>query len=271
MWRQPAIWLLCSVLLPTSLQAADQAATFKERWPLELLPEKTPQIEKLLPGTAWVQHHPRNILGNGVGYAIRFPDAVGESRRPELHFTTKSYPSVNDRDAGIVETTHQLPLVVEGSILQYGGLVKTAFVDPGKSLVLDAAVRVGERKWYQLSSRVLDKADGRKKNVEFTEYLFEFEDDPLELAEGKLTVTRNRRKLAELKGEVLRMPATFTLEKRASSDPKQRKLKLSAELVERVRHNLPDLYFLGTSDFALLEGRDSPLGTGVFEAEKKTK
>lgn len=235
----------------------------KERWKLELLPEKIPQPVDIS-GTAWSQVNPRSILGRGSDFAIAFPvfsarqlAGPGASRLAEsqlqLHFTTIRYPSVNDESSPIVEMIEKYPVTIDGPFVEYGGQIRIFFASTDR-LVLDGLVRVGDRKWYRLSSNRVDIVGKLKRDVRIVEHLFEFQNDPLVEEQGDVTVHRHVRQLSQDQGVILHTPWQFTARRRLNEGENYRSVEVLGETITFVDKE---------GQFAVW-GKDSMGGTGVF-------
>ena len=235
--------------------ALSQAPTsLKERWKLELLPEKVPRCADIS-GTAWAQHGQKNILGAGTDFAYEFPvpDAISDPR-PRVHVTEIRYPSVNNRSSPIIETTEKYRVTIDGPFLEYGGLVRCFFASKDDRLVLDAAIRVEDRKWYRLRSRHVIKDRKPTGEVEITEYLFEFQHDPLIEDHGDVTVHSHVRILQHDRGVILHTPWKFEVDRQPNRG-KYCSVKVVGQTLT---------FFDEKGQYATVGENDAFGGTGVF-------
>lgn len=222
-----------SIWGPSFLQAQEKPS-FKERWKLELLPDELPRGGELN-DTFWVQTHAINILGEGTDYAISFPLPANDpqlypSHEPRIHFTHinhMGFGGVPDFEVSVKHT-----LNVRGPFLEYGGQVRSFHVAKDDYFLLDAVIKVAPNKWYQLKSELIDEKgkrllpeqvgrfQRRTMDVRIEEHLFEFEQDPLTVDQGQMTIHRNRRKLKDKSGDLLHLPTSFSVARKvpASSE-----------------------------------------------------
>lgn len=242
----------------TPTESAARLAGLKARWKLQFLPEQVPEIGSLLVGTAWEQRSIQDILGRGTDHFIRFPAPSEPGEERTIVLTTVRHLGANAH-IPMTRTTLTFPLAITGAFLEYDGLIHTAFAIRGRKLIPDAVIRVGDRLWYQISSRKLMQPESGVEDVEVTEHLMEFEDDPMMMDKGTLTVHRNVRKLSDQTGNVTRISTNFVLQRQSGGNAEQRQIQIASH---------PTLYFFNGQDYALSE-TFHPQGTGIFLPEKK--
>ncbi|MBI3864043.1 MAG: hypothetical protein HY290_19335, partial [Planctomycetia bacterium] len=239
-------------------RSAARLAQFRARWKLQLLPEVVPEIGPLLVGTAWEQRGRRDILGRGTDQFIRFPFPSAKHGPLEILFKTVVHHSANTH-IRTTDTTKTYPLAIDGTILEYNGLIHTAFVSKEKKFIPDAVIRVGDRKWYTASSRSLVPAEGGAESIEMTERLFEFDDDPVKQRNGRLTLHQHVRKMDEPAGEITHTPTNFALFRHSGDDSQPYEVQIGTPSSRSVT-----VFFYAGQDYALMEEYHRH-GTGIYE------
>src|SRR5262249_21532932 len=100
---------------------------------------------------------------------------------------------------------------------EYDGLLHTGFVNR-EAFIPDAILKVADRRWYTAEART-EPAKERKPELTLTEYLFAFDDDPIEVERGTLTLHRHIRKMNEPAGDVIDFSTIFV---RVRHEPDER-------------------------------------------------
>ena len=241
--------------------AAERLARCKERWKLQLLPEKLPEVGPRLLGTGWAQHGPRNILGRGIARFIRFQRAVEPGEKPAIVLTTVEHHGVNAGNRQ-TETTKSFPLATPGPFLEYDGLIHTAFVTADeKRFIPDAVLRIADRQWYCARSRRLADEKGAPPAVEVAEYLFDFNDDPVQQRNGKLTLHQCIHKAGDA-GDVTHAPMRFVLFHHDADETQPYEVQVGTPSGRSLTVN-----FYAGQDFA--EISETPRANGIYLAEKE--
>jgi len=233
---------------------------FIERWHLRLVPGKCPEIDRSLLATEWSQRSARDILGRGIDHFIRFPAPRVPNGARSIELKTVQHHSVNTQLSDTIKSAKH-GLTIGGPFLEYDGLLHTAYVSK-EVLVPDAIIEVAERKWYTAVARRAAERPDAEPQITLTEYLFEFDDDPIEIARGTLTLHRHVRKLSEPTGRMTRFASTFALFRHARDDRAPYELQIGTP----EQHSVTAWFYAG-KHYALL--REEPLGEkGVFRPEK---
>jgi hypothetical protein len=242
-------------------EVANSGRVIRERWGLRLVPEKCPEIDPALLGTEWSQRSVRDILGRGTDWLIRFPVPRGPQEGRSIELTTVQHYSVNACVPETVTTaTH--PLTLGGPFLEYDGLLHTAFVS-AEVFVPDAILEVSDRRWYTAQARRIPKSKDDEPEVTLTEYLFEFDDDPITSQRGKLTLQRHVRKRHETAGDLSRSSSIFVRFRHEPDEAAPYELQIGTP----EQRSLTAWFYAGRP-YALL--REQPLvGTGVFRRDKR--
>lgn len=247
-------------------KSAKALAQLKQRWKLLLLPdqlpEKLPDIGLHLIGTTWGQHSLRDILGRGTDRTITVTGHGASPAQREIVFTMIQHHSVNTQKPA-TETAKRYPVVITSPFLEYDGLIHTAFMSANrKKFIPDAILRVADGKWYQVTSRKLPGENGTEESVEVTEYLFEFDDDPVRRDRGRLTLHRQIRKANEPTGETSHTPANFALFRRSGNDSRPCEVQIGIP----GRRSLTIFFYAG-QDYAVPEGNGQP-ETCIYNLEE---
>ncbi|MBS0262077.1 MAG: hypothetical protein JSS02_08965 [Planctomycetes bacterium] len=187
-------------LLPPSLSADDlvpaseRLARFKQRWNLELLPDKLPPYflypEQQLPGKTWRGGGPRTVTGRGIEWFFTISPATDPPADHEIAIRTVRHPGVESK-VGPEETRDAYPLTLAGPFLEYDDQIHTYYMHEDKrQTVPDVLLRVGPRQWYRVTSwKESQAADPAKSGeIHVAEYLIEFQDDPLRQNSGQVTI-----------------------------------------------------------------------------------
>ncbi|MEX0701633.1 MAG: hypothetical protein WD069_06000 [Planctomycetales bacterium] len=204
--------------------------SLKDHWGLRLLPETVPALDEKLYRTTWIIHWEVSKAQGGSSHELlRFVPDMGDGaivRRTAVR---------TNRVTGRSESTRDLPLRVDGALLELDGILHTAVIDGG-NLVIDACVPAGERTWYRVHS------ESFAKGVRLTEHLFDFQDDPATNANGRLTVHYHRTRSWDSVVEERQVRATFVV---TNDSVESRRIRLRHECRpgEETACNLPDLYF----------------------------
>jgi hypothetical protein len=138
-----------------------------------------------LAATRWAWYGAKNILGRGTDQFATF--RVDKDKGLLIELTDRTWRSVNDRPANApryVDKQSTFPRTVRGPILWYDDHQQTFALVPGKAIVLNAVVPLGNGRWYYAARRTLGKQDVPPFRDE--EMLFDFgADDPLRAETGK--------------------------------------------------------------------------------------
>ena len=217
-------WLI--LLLAVSPVAADDEP-LSERWALKAVPAQLPSLPNELYGRTWSYQPPRSRTGRGYSEYLTFrKPADGKPGEVELRHVMHLRAGQGER-----ETSRTLPLKVETSLLEFGGVLRTAALHDDK-LVLNAGVPVGKKLWYLVQCDTFTTP-----KVRVNEYLFDFADDPRIVDEGKVTVTQTRTLFPDGKPEQREHSATFAV---AVKSDQQRSLALQTIAVPgQSTFNLP--------------------------------
>jgi hypothetical protein len=233
-------------------------ASFRDRWKLQLLPEKLfeklPDLALHLVGTTWAHRSPRDILGRGVDRFITFPEISTSPARREIVFTTIQHRGVNAGNS-MTEATEKHPVVIAGPFLEYDGLIHTGCLSAdGKVFVADAALRIAEGgKWYFVSSRKLPEENEASGGIEVAEYLLEFDDDPVKHRQGYLTLTRIIRKAIDPAGEVKRIKTNFAQFEHRGDDSQPYQVQIGTPESRSLT-----VFFYAGRDYAVQDGNGPP-------------
>ncbi|MBS0202732.1 MAG: hypothetical protein JSS49_07515 [Planctomycetes bacterium] len=250
----------------TGSKSAEALAQFKQRWKLQLLPDrlpaKLPDMGLHLIGTTWGQRGPRNILGRGTDRLITVTGDQDSSAPREIVFTTIQHHSVNTQIPA-TETTKMYPATITSPFLEYDGLIHTAFMTADrKKFIPDAVLRVAGGTWYQVTSRKLPDQNGVVGGVEVTEYLLKFDDDPVRNDTGHLMLHRHIRKLNEPAGETTRLPTNFALFRHSGDDSQPYEVQIGLPGQRSLT-----IYFYAGLDYAVPEG-DRPSVPCIYSLEE---
>lgn len=263
--------LVAAVFSPVSSSAADdesaeRLARFKERWKLQLLPEPLPEnwpdLGVQLIGTTWGHRQPADILGRKTDRVIAFSSRNSTPAEPEIAFTTIQYHSVNAKRPP-TEATKKYPVVIVSPFLEFDGLIHTALMSEDKrQFIPDAVLRVGDRKWYQATSRRLPGGDGATGGIEVAEYLFEFDDDPTRQRRGNLKLHRHIRNADEATGVTTNTSTFFVLFRHNGDDSQPYEVQIAVP----EKRSLTVHFFAGR-EYALPDDR-APPETRVYGLEE---
>jgi hypothetical protein len=240
--------------------AANRARDIQDRWNLRLLPEKCPEIDPALLDAAWGERMPHDILGRGIDRFIRFPAARGAHDGRSIAFTTVRHHGVHAR-VRETTTTATHPLTLGGPFLEYDGLLHTAFVSR-EVLVPDAILEVADRKWYTAAAQRTSPSQAGEVEVTLTEYLFEFDDDPIAAARGTLTLHRHVRKPNEPAGKMTHFSAIFVRFRHERDERAPYELQIGTP----EQRSLTAWFYSGRP-YALLPDRQTAW-TGIYRPEK---
>ncbi len=248
-----------------SNEAAESLAKFKEHWKLQLAPEKLPDIREQLNGTEWAWRSPRDILGRGLDRFIAIPQSKDQKVPPEIIVTTVQHRSVNDR-APQTERKKTYALTVAGPFLEYDGVFHSAFLSKDRKMFIpDAVLRIADNTWYFASARKIQRPNGEREIVEITEYLLEFNNDPVRQRDGKLTL---HQRVGTSTGP-MQDAKTFETIWVNTSFPKARDSEPN-----EVQINIPNsrsltIFFYAGKDYAVPAG-DGPPSTRIYQLEKSS-
>jgi len=240
-------------------EAANAALALQKRWHLRLLPEKYPEVDPALLGSLWSERMLRDILGRGTDHFISFaaPRELQGGRTIELK--TVRHNSVNAR-VPATTTSAMYPLTLGGPFLEYDGLLHTAYVNKDV-FVPDAILEVADRKWYTAEARRTERTKEEDAEVTVTEYLLEFDDDPIEAARGTLTFHRHVRKLNEAEGKMTRFSAIFVRFRHARDERAPYELQIGTP----EQRSLTAWFYAG-KPYALLR-EQMTVWTGIYRRE----
>lgn len=156
------------------------------------------KTERALAGTSWVWPGTQKHTGEAFGRLLIFEgQRDGDqliARRGSISYSKSGFPRRNLQTSLV-----SLPCRIRGPVLFIGDEAHT-FVLTKQSLVLDAVVPLGAGRWYYAHAERL-----RGGKIRWTEYLYEFEDDPFEQNKGRAVV---HRRIGE---EVVRSGASFSV------------------------------------------------------------
>jgi hypothetical protein len=200
-----------------------------ERWTLEFMPDKLPNLPDDVYGKTWGHLPPRTRTGRGHSDFLTFHKPAG-GKPAEVAWRQVMHLRFGQEDR---ETTRTLELRVEKSLLEFGGELHTAVVHDD-ILALNAGVPIDDRSWYVVQCDTF--TDGK---VRVSEYLFDFDDDPRTADNGKLTVKHASNLFPDPHPEKWTQAATFDVNQK--SDKYRTFVLRSIAAPGRPRSNLPKL------------------------------
>ena len=189
------------ILLFAGLPASAVDESLSQRWALQEAPAQLPSLPDGLYGRTWTYQPPRSRTGRGYSEYLTFrKPADGKAGEVESRNVTQLRAGQNDQ-----ETNRTLPFQVETSLLEFGGVLRTAVLHDDK-LILNAGVPVGKQLWYLVQCDTFTTP-----KVRVNEYLFNFADNPRTEDEGSVAVMQTRTLLPDGKPEQWEHSARFAI------------------------------------------------------------
>jgi hypothetical protein len=230
---------------------------FKARWQLRFVPEELPDYEKQINGTMWSKEVSSRNGAGGIRWIV-FPEKTGEVRF--IRFISKVFNPRDEPRVRWVDESH--PLVLVGPFLEYDRKVRTFALDgEDNEIVLDAAVKIKDQRWYHLEVWGQNNDNGEYVFIA-REHGYEFVDNPWTVKAGAVNLQIKLRSSNGILSKVYQLRGQF--DRSGQGEPtEQCELSFSAPLPEGSSTSAPKLILVRGKNYAFFAANER--GIDIFQ------